>query len=56
MYEVYPWIQQVDNNLRVEDQTAKITFPDTNPSDLKQQLKDSKFTMVAGDFLDVIYH
>ncbi|KAL1132661.1 hypothetical protein AAG570_010613 [Ranatra chinensis] len=53
IYEMYPWIQQVDNNLEIEHQAAKVKFPDINPADLRQHTKNSKFTMVAGDFLDV---
>ena len=47
---MYPWVHQYCNNWSFEDQTAKVTFPDINPSDLPHT---ADFSMAAGDFLEV---
>ncbi|XP_065166851.1 carnosine N-methyltransferase-like [Atheta coriaria] len=48
-FEIYPWIHQYCNNLSAENQTISVRFPDVLP---KLDL-DNKFSMVAGDFLEV---
>lgn len=49
-YKCYPWVSQTSNVLRRDDQIRPVLFPDINPSELPP---DSKFTMTAGDFVDV---
>lgn len=49
-YKIYPWIHQVNNNLRTDDMTRHISFPDVDPNEL---IEDSSFSMTAGDFLEV---
>ncbi|KAK7601149.1 hypothetical protein V9T40_008590 [Parthenolecanium corni] len=51
LHQLYPWIHQCDNNLDTKDQLASIYFPDINLSDSIP--KNSEFSMVAGDFLEV---
>ncbi|KAK7481450.1 hypothetical protein BaRGS_00027301 [Batillaria attramentaria] len=51
-YRLYPWVHQWSNNVRSSHQTAHITFPDVNPSELPDGVN---FSMAAGDFLEV-YH
>ncbi len=49
-HKVYPWIHQFTNNMRTDDMVRHITFPEIDPNDLPE---DSKFSMTAGDFLEV---
>lgn len=49
-YKIHPWIHQHMNNLRSSDQIKTVYFPDVNPRNLKY---NTKFSMVAGDFLEV---
>ena len=49
-HTVYPFIHQITNNMRHEDQIRPIKFPDIDTSDLP---KNTRFSMTAGDFLDV---
>ncbi|CAG7716684.1 unnamed protein product [Allacma fusca] len=49
-HTVYPFIHQITNNLNHNDQIRPISFPDIDTSDLP---KNSRFSMTAGDFLDV---
>ncbi|XP_028131130.1 carnosine N-methyltransferase [Diabrotica virgifera virgifera] len=51
-YEVYPWIHQYCNNLKVEDQLFSVRFPDAIPT----LTPDNGFSMTAGDFLEVYTH
>ncbi|XP_056637870.1 carnosine N-methyltransferase [Diorhabda carinulata] len=51
-YEIYPWIHQYCNNLKVEDQMLSVRFPDVIPT----PTPDSGFSMTAGDFLEVYTH
>ncbi|XP_014240622.1 carnosine N-methyltransferase [Cimex lectularius] len=53
IYELYPWVHQCDNNMSAEDQVAPIRFPDVDPSELYKMYGTSRFSMVAGDFLEV---
>lgn len=53
MYTVYPWVLQVDNNVTSINQIKGVTFPDCNPSDLSTKFGESRFSMAAGDFLEV---
>jgi carnosine N-methyltransferase len=48
--KIYPWIHQFTNNMRTEDMVRHVSFPDVDANDLPE---DSKFTMAAGDFLEV---
>ena len=50
--EIYPWIHQFTNNLKMDDMVASVTFPDVDPGELPE---DAKFSMVAGDFLEVLF-
>lgn len=50
MLTFYPFVQQTCNNLTNEDSLRPISIPDIDPSDLPA---GSKFSMCAGDFLDV---
>lgn len=50
VHTLYPWVHQTCNNMSSSDQIQPILFPDVNPSELPE---DSKFSMVAGDFLEV---
>jgi len=49
-FTFHPWVHQWTNNKRSTDQTAAVTFPDVNTSDLPD---DANFSMAAGDFLEV---
>ncbi|KAG5888005.1 hypothetical protein JTB14_016629 [Gonioctena quinquepunctata] len=51
-HEVYPWIHQYCNNTQAEHQTLSVRFPDVIPL----PTPDSKFSMTAGDFLEVYQH
>nr|XP_023025636.1 carnosine N-methyltransferase [Leptinotarsa decemlineata] len=51
-YEIHPWIHQYCNNTKGEDQTLSVRFPDVIP----EPTPDSKFSMTAGDFLEVYIH
>ncbi|KAK9504288.1 hypothetical protein O3M35_010657 [Rhynocoris fuscipes] len=53
MHTVYPWVLQTDNNMTSTNQITGVTFPDCNPSDLFTKHGVSRYTMVAGDFLEV---
>lgn len=53
LHQLYPWIHQCDNNLDTKDQLASIYFPDVNLSESIP--KNSQFSMVAGDFLEVSF-
>ena len=46
----YPWVHQFCNMVNAKDQIAPVTFPDTDPRELPS---DAKFSMAAGDFLEV---
>lgn len=48
-YIIYPWIHQYCNNLSAEHQMTSVRFPDVKP----MPTPDSKFSMTAGDFLEV---
>lgn len=48
-YTIYPWIHQYCNNLSAEDQMTSVSFPDVRP----MPTPESKFSMTAGDFLEV---
>ncbi|CAH0552108.1 unnamed protein product [Brassicogethes aeneus] len=48
-YEIYPWIHQYCNYLKPDGQMTSVKFPDIKPS----PTPDSKFSMTAGDFLEV---
>lgn len=52
LHRVHPWIHQYENNISAEHQMQCVTFPDTNPTELS--LMKTQFTMIAGDFLEVI--
>ncbi|XP_052248905.1 carnosine N-methyltransferase-like [Dreissena polymorpha] len=49
-HTLYPWVHQWTNNVRNADQTAPITFPDVDTSEIPE---DASFSMAAGDFLEV---
>lgn len=48
--EIYPWIHQFTNNIKMGDMLASVKFPDVDPADISE---DAQFSMVAGDFLEV---
>ncbi|KAF5269834.1 hypothetical protein FQR65_LT05880 [Abscondita terminalis] len=48
-FTIYPWIHQYCNNLTAEQQMMSVTFPDVRP----MPTPESKFSMTAGDFLEV---
>nr|CAH7759404.1 unnamed protein product [Callosobruchus chinensis] len=48
-HQIYPWIHQYSNNVKAEDQTLSVRVPDVVPA----LAPESKFSMVAGDFLEV---
>ncbi|XP_037078089.1 carnosine N-methyltransferase-like [Pollicipes pollicipes] len=50
VYRLHPWATTNTNNLRPADQTAAVSFPDVDPSQLPA---DAPFSMAAGDFLEV---
>lgn len=49
-FKIHPYIHNFCNNVSDEDQLQPISFPDVDPNQLPE---DRKFSMVAGDFLDV---
>jgi len=49
-YKIQPYIHQFCNNLSSKDQLRMISFPDLDPNTLPE---DAKFSMAAGDFLEV---
>ena len=49
-YTIHPYIHEFTNNRSSKDQLRVVTFPDKDPGDLPE---DAKFSMAAGDFLDV---
>ncbi len=49
-YKCFPWVHQTTNVLHRTDQIRPVQFPDINPCDLPS---NSKFSMTAGDFLEV---
>ena len=51
LYRLHPWCTTHANHLTPADQTAGVTFPDTDPSQLAA---DAPFSMAAGDFLEVL--
>ena len=50
LYRLHPWCTTHTNHLKPEDQSAAVTFPDTDPSLMPA---DAPFSMAAGDFLEV---
>ncbi|KAK5648734.1 hypothetical protein RI129_003626 [Pyrocoelia pectoralis] len=48
-FTIYPWIHQYCNNLTADQQMMSVTFPDVRP----MPTPESKFSMTAGDFLEV---
>lgn len=50
VFKIHPYIHNFCNNMSDRDQLTPITFPDVDPNMLPE---DSKFSMAAGDFLDV---
>ena len=50
MFKIHPYIHEFCNNVSSKDQLREVTFPDVDPSSLPE---DAKFSMAAGDFLDV---
>ncbi|KAF6206696.1 hypothetical protein GE061_017932 [Apolygus lucorum] len=54
LYRIFPWTQSCDNNMSSEDMIRPVAFPDVDPSILyKMNSGKTRFTMVAGDFLEV---
>ena len=49
-FKIHPYIHNFCNNISNKDQLKAITFPDIDPNQLPE---DRKFSMAAGDFLDV---
>ena len=49
-FKVQPYIHEFCNNMKSSDQLREISFPDRDPCTLPH---DAKFSMAAGDFLDV---
>jgi len=49
-FKIYPYIHNFCNNVSDSDQMKSVALPDVNPSSLHE---DAKFSMAAGDFLDV---
>lgn len=49
-FKIFPWIHQTTSNFSVEDNVRPAFFPDIDPNELPE---GTKFSMVAGDFLDV---
>lgn len=47
-HKVYPWVHHFVNNLKGDDQSAPVYFPDICP-----EPTTAGFSMAAGDFLDV---
>jgi len=49
-HTIYPFIHQLTNHAHHEDQIRGVKFPDVDTSDIPA---NSRFSMTAGDFLDV---
>ena len=49
-YRIHPYIHEFCNNKARKDQLREVTFPDVDASSLPE---DAKFSMAAGDFVDV---
>lgn len=49
-HTLYPYIHSFSNHLSTEKMLRPVTIPDVSPTDLP---KNSDFSLVAGDFLDV---
>jgi len=49
-YKIRPYIHQFCNNVTSKDQLKEISFPDLDPNQLPE---DAKFSMAAGDFVQV---
>ena len=49
-FQIHPYIHNFTNNLDSRDQMAVVKFPDIDPSQLPE---DAKFSMAAGNFLEV---
>ena len=49
-FKIHPYIHNFCNNISDTDQLTAIAFPDIDPNQLPE---DKKFSMAAGDFLDV---
>jgi len=49
-FKVFPYIHGFSNNKTAQDQLMSATFPDVDPNELSE---DAKFSMAAGDFLEV---
>ena len=49
-FTIYPWVHQVTNNKERGDAVRPAQFPDVDPNELPDK---AKFSMAAGDFLDV---
>merc|ERR1711862_824692 len=49
-YRIQPYIHEFCNNKDSKDQLREVTFPDVDASSLPE---DAKFSMAAGDFVDV---
>merc|ERR1711973_268866 len=49
-YKIHPYIHEFCNNKSSKDQLKSVSFPDVDPGSLPE---DAKFSMAAGDFLDV---
>ena len=49
-YRIHPYIHEFCNNKASKDQLREISFPDVDASSLPE---DAKFSMAAGDFVDV---
>jgi len=49
-YTIHPYVHEFCNNKASRDQLRQITFPDVDASSLPE---DAKFSMAAGDFVDV---
>ena len=49
-FKIHPYIHEFCNNMTSKDQLKEVSFPDVDASMLPE---DAKFSMAAGDFLDV---
>jgi len=49
-FNVFPYVHNFCNNKSTKDQVTKATFPDIDPNELAE---DAKFSMAAGDFMEV---
>ena len=47
---IYPWVHSGSNFISNKDQVMVVSLPDVDPSSISS---NSKFTMAAGDFLEV---